>query len=211
MPMDIRHYLTQKFGKNVFSLSQNDLLRERVKTEKNVERLSDDIKAIQERIQKVMLESKGQTKTLKLLNVQKIKSLRLEASVKQQEAARFLRELQILLLIEAMHEQKKFEKGSDLVERVMNTDVDELSETITDIDVRKAIEDGRMDLVKGRLSNVYGKEEMATDEESLDIMKAINDLEKVDEDTAIRMAGEKARVFAEEPAKKKQLQDEEKD
>ena len=32
MPMDIRHYLTQKFGKNVFSLSQNDLLRERVKT-----------------------------------------------------------------------------------------------------------------------------------------------------------------------------------
>ncbi len=201
--MDIRHYLTQKFGKNVFSLSQNDLLRERVKTEKNVERLSDDIKAIGERIQKIMLDSKGQTRTLKLLNVQKIKSLRLEASTKQQEAARFLRELQILLLIEAMHEQKKFEKGSDLVERVMNTDVDELSETITDIDVRKAIEDGRLDLVKGRLSNVYGKEEMATDEESMDIMKAINDLEKVDEDTAIRMAGEKARAFAEEPPKKK--------
>ncbi len=211
MPMDIRHYLTQKFGKNVFSLSQNDLLRERVKTEKNVERLSDDIKAIQERIQKVMLESKGQTRTLKLLNVQKIKSLRLEAATKQQEAGRFLRELQILLLIEAMHQQKKFEKGSDLVERVMNTDVEELSDTITDMDVRKAIEDGRMDLVKGRLSNVYGKEEIATDEESLDIMKAINDLEKVDEDTAIRMAGEKARVFAEEPAKKKQAQDEEKD
>ncbi len=200
--MDLKSFLTKKFGKNVFSLGQDDLLQERVKSEKNVERLSDEIKDIQERIQKLMLEAKGQPKTLKLLNVQKIKSLRLESATKQQEASRYLRELQILLLIEAMHEQEKFEEESDFIERIMNTDVEQLTNAIMDIDVKKAIEEGRLDLVKGKLSAVYGKEEMPVDEESQDILKAIDDLEKVDEETALKMAGEKAKLLAEESPKK---------
>jgi len=200
--MDLKSFLTKKFGKNVFSLGQDDLLQERVKSEKNVERLSDEIKDIQERIQKLMLEAKGQPKTLKLLNVQKIKSLRLESATKQQEASRYLRELQILLLIEAMHEHEKFEEESDFIERIMNTDVEQLTSAIMDIDVKKAIEEGRLDLVKGKLSAVYGKEEMPVDEESQDILKAIDDLEKVDEETALKMAGEKAKLLAEESPKK---------
>ena len=48
--MNLKKFLMKKFGKNVFSLSQEDMLKERVKTEKNVERLSDDIKTIQESI-----------------------------------------------------------------------------------------------------------------------------------------------------------------
>ncbi len=203
--MNLKNFLTKKFGKNVFSLKQEDLLKERVKSEKNVERLSDDIKAIQESIQKLMLEAKGQPRTLKLLNVQKIKSLRLESATKQQEANRFLRELQILLLIEAMHEQEKFEKESDFVERIMNTDVEQLSEAMVDIDVKKAIEEGRLDLVKGKLSCIFGKEEMPVDEESQDIMKAIDDLENVDEETALKMAGEKAKLLSEEQPKRKPL------
>lgn len=204
--MNLKNFLMKKFGKNVFSLSQEDLLKERVKSEKNVERLSDDIKAIQEGIQKLMIEAKGQPRTLKLLNVQKIKSLRLESATKQQEANRFLRELQILLLIEAMHEQEKFEKESDFVERIMNTDVEQLSEAMVDIDVKKAIEEGRLDLVKGKLSGIFGKEEgLPVDEESQDIMKAINDLENVDEETALKMAGETAKMLAEEQPKKKPL------
>jgi uncharacterized protein (UPF0335 family) len=201
--MDIKNFLMKKFGKNVFSLSQDDLLRERLKSEKNVERLSADIKTIQDNIQKLMIEAKGQPKTLKMLNVQKIKSLRLESATKQQEASRYLRELQVLLLIEAMHEQEKFEKESDFVERIMNTDVEQLSDAMVDIDVKKAIEEGRLDLVKGKLSNIFGKEALPVDEESQDIMKAIDDLEQVDEETAFKMAGEKAKVLAEETPKKK--------
>jgi len=201
--MDIKSFLKNKFGKNVFSLSPEDLLKERLKSEKNVERLSADIRTIQEKMQKFMIESKGQPKTLKMLNVQKIKSLRLEAATKQQQANRYLRELQVLLLIEAMHEQQKFDKESEFVERIMNTDVEQLSDAMVDIDVKKAIEEGRLDLVKGKLSNIFGREEMPVDEESRDIMSAIEDLEDVDEETALKMAGEKARTFAEETVKKK--------
>ena len=207
--MDLKSYLKKKFGKNVFSLKQEDLVKERVRTEKNVERLSADIRAIQANIQKLMLEAKGQPRTLKLLNVQKIKSLRLESAAKQQEANRYLRELQILLLIEAMHEQEKFERESDFVERIMNTDVEQLSEAMVNIDVRKAIKEGRIDLVKSKLSTIFGKEELPVDEESQDIMEAINDLEKVDEQTAMRMAREKAKIFAEEPPKKKVMTEKE--
>lgn len=201
--MDIKSFLKNKFGKNVFSLSPEDLLKERLKSEKNVERLSADIRTIQEKMQKFMIEAKGQPKTLKMLNVQKIKSLRLEAATKQQQANRYLRELQVLLLIEAMHEQQKFDKESEFVERIMNTDVEQLSDAMVDIDVKKAIEEGRLDLVKGKLSNIFGREEMPVDEESRDIMSAIEDLEDVDEETALKMAGEKARTFAEETVKKK--------
>lgn len=201
--MDIKSFLKNKFGKNVFSLSPEDLLKERLKSEKNVERLSADIRTIQEKMQKFMIEAKGQPKTLKMLNVQKIKSLRLEAATKQQQANRYLRELQVLLLIEAMHEQQKFDKESEFVERIMNTDIEQLSDAMVDIDVKKAIEEGRLDLVKGKLSNIFGKEEMPVDEESRDIMSAIEDLEDVDEETALKMAGEKARTFAEETVKKK--------
>lgn len=206
--MDIRNFIKKKFGKNVFSLSPEDLLKERLKSEKNVERLSADIKTIQEKIQKLMLEAKGQTRTLKMLNVQKIKSLRLEAATKQQEANHFLRELQVILLIEAMHEHEKFQKESDFVERIMNTDIEQLSDAMVDIDVKKAVEEGRLDLVKGKLSNIFGKEEMPVDDESHDIMKAIEDLEEVDEETAMKMAGEKAKLLAEATAKKKETEDE---
>jgi len=201
--MDVKSFIKKRFGKSVFSLSPEDLLKERLKSEKNVERLSADIKSIQDGIKKLMIEAKGQPKTLKLLNVQKIKSLRLEAATKQQEANRYLRELQVILLIEAMHEQQKFDKESDFVERIMNTDVEQLSDAMVDVDVKKAIEEGRLDLVKGKLSNIFGKEEMPVDEESQDIMNAIEDLEDVDEETALKMAGEKAKSLAEDTRKKK--------
>jgi len=201
--MDIRGFLKKKFGENVFNLSPEELIKERVKSEKEIERLSGDIRAIEEKIQKLMVEAKGQTRTLKMLNVQKIKSLRMEAATKQQQANHFLRELQVILLIEAMHEQEKLEKESDIVEKIMNTDVDQLSEAMVDIDVKKAIEEGRLDLVKNKLTGIFGKEELPVDEESQDIMSAIDDLEKVDEETAIRMAGEKAKVLTEDTAKKK--------
>ena len=208
--MDLRSYLKKKFGKNVFSIKQEDLIEERVKSEKNVERLSADIRSIQEQIRKLMLEAKGQTKTLKMLNVQKIKSLRMEAASKQQQANHFLRELQVILLIEAMREQEKLEEESDLVERIMNTDMEQLSDAMVGIDVKKAIEEGRLDLVKGKLSNVFGREaETPTDDESQDIMKAIEDLEQVDEETAIKMAGEKAKALSEETPRKKPLQEKE--
>lgn len=208
--MDLRSYLKKKFGKNVFSIKQEDLIEERVKSEKNVERLSADIRSIQEQIRKLMLEAKGQTRTLKMLNVQKIKSLRMEAASKQQQANHFLRELQVILLIEAMREQEKLEKESDLVERIMNTDMEQLSDAMVGIDVKKAIEEGRLDLVKGKLSNVFGKdEETPTDDESEDIMKAIEDLEQVDEETAIKMAGEKAKSLSEDVQKKKPVQEKE--
>jgi hypothetical protein len=201
--MDIRSFIKNKFKKNVFSLSNEDLLKERLKSEKNVERLSADIRSIQDRIQKLMIEAKGQTRTLKMLNVQKIKSLRLEAATKQQEANRFLKELQVILLIEAMREHEKFDEESEFVEKIMNTDIEQLSDSMVDIDVKKAIEEGRLDLVKGKLSNIFGKEEIPVDEESQDIMSAIEDLEQVDEETAMKMAGEKAKAIAEQPEKKK--------
>ncbi|MBN1897110.1 MAG: hypothetical protein JW789_05340 [Candidatus Aenigmarchaeota archaeon] len=206
--MDIKAFLKKRFGKNVFSLSQEDLLKERVKNEKNIERLSADIKNIQDGIQKFMIESKGQPRTLKMLNIQKIKSLRLEANTKQQQANHYLRELQVILLIEAMHEQEKLDGESDLVERIMNTDMDQLSEAMVGIDVKKAIEEGRLDLVKGKLSNIFGKEELPVDEESQDIMSAIDDLEEVDEETAMKMAGEKAKSLADETVKKKKTVEE---
>jgi hypothetical protein len=59
--------------------------------------------------------------------------------------------------------------------------------------------------VKGKLSNVFGKEEIPVDDESQDIIQAIDDLEKVDEETALRMAGEKAKVLSEDAPKKKPL------
>ncbi len=201
--MDIKSFIMDRFKKNVFSLSDEDLLKERLKSEKNVERLSADIRAIEDRIQKLMIESKGQTRTLKMLNVQKIKSLRLEAATKQQEANRFLKELQVILLIEAMREHEKFNEQSEFVEKIMNTDIEQLSDSMVDMDVKKAIEEGRLDLVKGKLSNIFGKEEIPVDEESQDIMKAIEDLEEVDEETAMKMAGEKAKAIAEQPEKKK--------
>jgi hypothetical protein len=201
--MDIRSFIKKKFGKSVFSLKPEDLLKERLRSEKNVERISADIKAIQEKIQKLMIEAKGQPSTLKMLNVQKIKSLRLEAVTKQQEANRYLKELQVILLIEAMHEQEKFQQESDFVERIMNTDIDQLSDSMVDIDVKKAIEEGRLDLVKGKLSNIFGREEIPVDDESQDIMNAIDDLEQVDEETAMKMAGEKAKSLADETVKKK--------
>lgn len=201
--MDIGSFLKARFKKNVLSLKQEELVRERVKSEKEVERLSADMKAIQDDISRLMVEAKGQPRTMKLLNIQKIKALRLEASTKQQQANHYLRELSVILLIEAMHEQEKLDKESDLVEKLMNTDMDQLSEAMVGIDVRKAIKDGRLDVVKRKLSTVFGREELPVDDESQDIMKAIDALEKVDEETAMRMAGEKARSLAEDMPKKK--------
>jgi hypothetical protein len=201
--MDIRSFLKKKFGKGVLSLKQEELVRERIKSEKEVERISGDLKAIQDEITKLMMEAKCQPRTMKLLNIQKIKALRLEASTKQQQANHFLRELSVILLIEAMHEQEKLEKESDVVERLMNTDMDQLSDSMVGIDVRKAIEEGRLDMVKKKLSTVFGKEELPVDDESQDIMRAIDALEKVDEETAMRMAGEKAKSLSEDQPKKK--------
>jgi len=202
--MDFRKFIKSKFGKDIFSIKDTELLKERIKIEKEIERISDDIRGIAEKIQKLMLESKGQPSTLKMLNIQKIKALSLESRTKQMEASHFLRELQLVLLVQAMKEREKSEKVSEIAKEILNMDMDKLNSVLTDTDVREALEEGRLDKVREKLQRVFGKEQILVDEESQELMRAISDLEKVDEETALRMAGEKAKEITEEAAKKEE-------
>jgi len=206
--MDFKRFIMSKFGKDIFSIKEDDIVKERVKVEKEIERISDDLKSIQEKIQKLMLEAKGQPNTLKMLNVQKIKALRLESRTKQMEASHYLTQLQLLLLVEAMKEREKEEKISRITEDILNSDVDKLNKVLMDTDVKEALKEGRLDLVKEKLERVFGREEMLVDDESQELISAINDLEKVDEETALKMAGEKAKELSEEAVKKEEKEEE---
>jgi hypothetical protein len=203
--MDLKAFLKKRFGRDLFGLKEEEIIKERLRIEKGVEGLSKDIKGIQDRIQRLMVDSKGQPRTMKLLNVQKIKALRIESAGKQQEATQFLKQLQLLLLVETMKEREKGKSKSSLVEKVLATDVEHLNQILQSTDVAKAFEEGRMDEVKERLGRIFAKEELPVDEESQDIRKAMEDLESVDEETALRIAGEKARELAEAPEKKKKV------
>ena len=205
--MDLKSFLKKTFGKDLFSIKDDDLLKERIKIEKNVERISGDLKGVQEKIQKLLLESKGQPRTLKLLNVQKIKALRLQANTKQQEASRYLQQMSIIFLIEAMKQRQKNKDKSKLVDKILSTDLDQLQNILTDTDVMKALEEGKIDEVKERLSAIFGKEGMLVDPESQDLLKAIEDLEDVDEQTAIEKAREKSKEIA-EPKRKEEEEEE---
>jgi hypothetical protein len=206
--MDLKKFIKSKFGKDVFSIKEDDILKERVRVEKEIEKISDDLKGIQEKIQRLMLEAKGQSTTLKMLNIQKIKALRLESRTKHMEASHFLKELQLLMLVQAMREREKTEKESELTKEILNSDMDKLNEVLTDDDVKEALEEGRLDKVKEKLVRVFGKEEVLVDDESQELMSAINDLERVDEETALKMAGEKAKQISEEAVKKEEKEEE---
>lgn len=207
--MNLKSFLKSRFGKDLFSISEDDVLKERLKIEKTVERISDDMKRVQEKIQKLMVESKGQPKTMKLLNVQKIKAMRLESNTKQQEAGRHIRQLQLLLLVEAMKEREKTKEKSKMIENILNSDIEHLNQLLMDTDVMKAFEEGKMDTVKDKLSAIFAKEELPVDGESQEILRAMDDLEKVDEETALQMAGEKAKEIAETTPQKKPVLEEE--
>ena len=202
--MDFKKFIKSRFGKDIFSIKEGDLLKERIKIEKEIERVSDDLKGIAEKIQKLMLGAKGQPTPLKMLNIQKIKALTLESRTKQMEASRYIRELQLILLVQAMRQREKSDRISDIAKEIMNTDTDKLSMILMDEDVKEALEEGRLDRVKEKLERVFGREEMLVDSESQDLMQVINDLEKVDEETALRMAGEKAKEITEQPSKKEE-------
>jgi uncharacterized membrane protein YgaE (UPF0421/DUF939 family) len=206
--MDFKKFIKSKFGKDIFSINERDLLRERVRIEKEIERISDDLRGIAEKIQKLMLESKGQPTALKMLNVQKIKSLGLESRTKQMEASRFLREFQLILLVQAMRQREKTERISEITQEIMNTDVEKLNAVLMDDDVKEALEEGRLDKVKEKLERVFGREEVFVDKESRELIDAINDLERVDEETALRMAGEKAKEITEEKPRKEEKETE---
>jgi hypothetical protein len=201
--MELKAYLKKTFGKDLFAhLNKDEIAEERIKAEKKVERISDEMQVIQDKIQRLMVESKGRPKPMKLLNVQKIKTLRLESNTKQNEAEHYIRELQLLLLVEALREHQVDKSKNKFIEKLLKSDVDHLMSVLFDEDVKKAVEEGRMDDVKDKLKEVFGKEELPTDAETAELMKAIDDLEEVDEETALRIAGEKAKKIAEAPAKK---------
>lgn len=202
--MDLKSFLKKTFGKDLFGLNDDDLLKERIKTEKTVENISEDIQGLQEQIQRLLLESKGKPDTIKMLNVQKIKTLRMESSAKQQEASRELQLLQIILLVEAMKEREKNNQKSHLVDQILNTDVEHLNKLLMDTNVLKAFEEGKVDEVKQRLSAIFAKEDILIDPESQDLLKTIGDLEQVDQESAIQLAMEKSRELAQHPTKQKQ-------
>lgn len=202
--MDLKSFLKKTFGKDLFGLNDDDLLKERIKTEKTVENISEDIQGLQEQIQRLLLESKGKPDTIKMLNVQKIKTLRIESSAKQQEASRELQLLQIILLVEAMKEREKNKQKSHLVDQILNTDVDHLNKVLMDTNVLKAFEEGKVDEVKQRLSAIFAKEDVLVDPESQDLLKTIDDLEKVDQESAIHLAMEKSKELAQYTTKQKQ-------
>jgi len=202
--MDLRGFLRNTFRTDIFSrLKSNEILEERVKTEKEIEIISDEIMLIQDKMRVLMLSSKGQPNTMKMLNIQKIKALRLESTTKQKEGTILIKRLQLILLLEAMKEHHESEKKNEFIEKILNSDIEHLNEMLFDTDVRQALEEGKMDKVKEKLKRVFAKEEIPMDSESQDILKAIDDLEKVDEETAARIAKEKAKQMAETPMKKR--------
>jgi hypothetical protein len=109
--------------------------------------------------------------------------------------------MQLLFLVEAMREREKSEK-SKIVQNILNSDIDKLNKILLDTDVQKALEEGKLDAVSSKLERVFAKEELMVDEESQEILKAIDDLESVDEETALKMAEKKAKELSEEPVKK---------
>ncbi len=208
--MNLRAFLKKTFGNDVFThLKHNDILEERIKAEKQVERLSDDIKGIQNKIQTLMIQSKGQPRPMKLLNVQKIRGLRLESMTKQQQASSYLKELSLLLLLEAMREHQKTKTKNAFIEKVLNSDIDHITDIIFSEDVRTAVKEGKIDDVKDRLKRVFAKADISVDAETQELLSAIDDLEEVDEETALAMAKEKARKVSEAPLKKAILEEEE--
>ncbi len=201
--MDLRSYLKSTFGKDLFShLNKNEIAEERIKAEKKVERISDEMQVIQDKIQRLMIDSKGKPRPMKMLNIQKIKTLRLESNTKQQEAEHYIKQLQLLLLVEAMREHQTSKHKNKFIEKLLHSDIEHLMNVLFDEDVKKAIEEGKIDEVKNKLRSTFGKEELPTDEETRELLRTIDELEDVDEETAIKMAGEKARKIAEAPAKK---------
>ncbi|MBU0953241.1 MAG: hypothetical protein KKA90_02350 [Nanoarchaeota archaeon] len=206
--MDLKSFLKERFGKDLFThLKGDDILEERMRAEKKIEGISDDIKDIQQQIQSLMLASKGQPEPVKLLNISKIKTLRLESAAKMQEADGYLKEIQVLLLIEAMKEHHKKDEKNKFVEKVLNTDLDHLRKILFNEDLKKAIEEGKLDHVREALRRAFAKEEMPADAETQEMLLVINDLEKVDESTAAQLAAEKAKQLAETP-RLKHLQEE---
>jgi hypothetical protein len=207
--MNLKSYLKSTFGKDIFShLKKDEILEQRIRIEKKIEQISDDIKGIQEKIQKLMVDAKGQPKAYKMLNIQKIKALRLESTTKAQEANSYLKQLQLLLLLETMREHQKSKEKSEFIEKILNSDIEHLSEILFSADVKEAIREGKIDDVKEKLKRVFAKEEMPVDTESQELLKTIEDMEKVDEETALRLAQEKAKTIAEMPIKKKELEEE---
>jgi len=207
--MDLKSFLKKTFGKDLFGLSDDDLLKERIKIEKSTENISKEIEDLQEKIQRLLLEKQGKGNTIKLLNVQKIKSLRLESSTKQQEATRQLQLLQLIFLVDTMRERQKMQQKSKLVDQILNTDVEHLNSILMDMDIVKAFEEGKIDKVKERLSAIFAKEELPVDTESQELLRTIEDLEKVDEETAIQKAREKSREISESPLKNKEVREKE--
>jgi len=206
--MDFKKYLKDKFGKDIFSISEENIIEERVRIEKEIENISDDIKNIQKSIERLMIESKGQPKALKLLNIQKMKALRLESNTKQQRALEFIKKMELLYLVEAMKESEKIEDRSELVQKIINSDMEKVNEILMDTGVQKSIEEGRINTVKEKLEKTFGKETDVIDSETQELMNVIEDLENVDMDTALNMAKEKAKELSGE---KKRLEDEEKE
>ncbi|RLJ09408.1 MAG: hypothetical protein DRP15_03890 [Candidatus Aenigmatarchaeota archaeon] len=207
--MDLKGFLKSTFGKDLFKhLKGNEILEERIRVEKKIEQISNEIKEIQDKIRQLMIESKGQPQAIKMLNVQKIKALRLESATKQQEANSYLKQVQLLLLLEAMKEHEKSMRNSEFIEKVLNSDIDHLTEVLFNTDVKKAIQEGKIEDVKNKLKNVFAKEDIPLDKEGEEILSAIEELEKVDEETAMRIAETKAREIVETPPKKKILEEE---
>jgi hypothetical protein len=110
--------------------------------------------------------------------------------------------------VEAMREKEKTEKSA-IVQNILNSDIDKLNRILLDTDVQKALEEGKLDTVNSKLERVFAKEEIMVDDESQEIMSAINDLESVDEETAMHMAEKKARELSEDQNVKKERHREE--
>ena len=199
--MDLKSFLKKSFGKDLFSIKDNDLLKERIRLEKYTEKISDEIGGIQKNIQKLLIESKGQPKTLKLLNIQKIKALKLQSNTKQNEASQYIQQLSLIFLVQAMKQRQKIKQKSSLVDKILTTDIDQLNKLLMDTDILKALEEGKMDEVKERLTAIFGKEGFVTDEETKELLRTIEDLESVDEETAIQKAKIKSQEIAEKPTK----------
>ena len=201
--MNLKDHIQKTFGKDLFKhLNKDEIAEERIKAEKKVERISDEMQAIQDKIQSLMISSKDKPKPMKLLNISKIKTLRLESNTKQQEAEQYIKQLQLLLLVDALREHQTEKRNSKFIDKLLKSDVNHVISVLFDEDVRKAIEEGKMDEVKDKLKSIFGKDDLPTDAETAELMRAIDDLEDVDEETALKMAGEKAKKIAETPSKK---------
>lgn len=160
-------WVKETFKKDPLKVSPSEIKRDQIKIDRLSSIKRDEIDDLNKKIEDTIKKGVGQTKETKISLSHELSASKNKKTQLQKTHENLMRQKRALNMLEFMVEQKNSNQVSTIANRILDMDMDKVSDMASEFAVEGMMQEDKMKALEGAMVGIFGDERLSKDTEEL--------------------------------------------